>query len=446
MDTNNTINEFGDEFDAGFDATMRRHLKRANTAAAPACAGFDPELANAYVESALGAAARTRYEAHLADCATCRCHVVELFRLMPREEQAVPASAEAATAAKPDSWWAGVSRRFDFTGWRWNAAALAGACAVVLLALTMPLVWRQSFTKPASEVAAAKQIQEDARPAAQPSAVAITNSPAGNVATDSLQKRQEDKTVAKESSQKAKDAPVAQPAGSPPAPAVTPVTGRDPAVTNQQAVRRMQENSYTRNRQFVSGPSAEAQNRMVAPQSQTADAGARRGEAQSEAAKAAGAATDAVARKPAPAESREDKSKKSEADEKVEPEKVAKSDSGVKLEAPKPTPLPGTASAYKDREKEEAKAPAVSASGLASPMRARQMNQRVGNKTFIYEKGVWRDTSYDPKEKKWPVIRLSRSSEEYERTLADIPALRQFFKLGPVIVLWQGTVYEVGVQ
>jgi hypothetical protein len=70
------------------------------------------------------------------------------------------------------------------------------------------------------------------------------------------------------------------------------------------------------------------------------------------------------------------------------------------------------------------------------------MSKKVGNKTFRFEDGIWVDSRYKP-EHKLPVIQLSYGSDEFKQVLAEIPALKHFFALAPVIVVWQGKAYEV---
>jgi len=136
----------GDNTAQEFEAMLRRQIRRSG-GQARACTGFDPETASAYVERALGGAAQIRYEEHLADCSSCRCHVIELFRLIPPEATPLP----IAQPEPPHSFFA---RWFDFPAWRWGLAAAGGLCVILLSVVVFQFTRRT--TTPALESAAAK--------------------------------------------------------------------------------------------------------------------------------------------------------------------------------------------------------------------------------------------------------------------------------------------------
>ncbi len=68
--------------------------------------------------------------------------------------------------------------------------------------------------------------------------------------------------------------------------------------------------------------------------------------------------------------------------------------------------------------------------------------RKIGGKTFRFEHGAWLDADYKP-EDHLPLTHLKRNSREFKQTLTKLPALKPFFKLGLVTVVWQGKVYEV---
>src|SRR5215831_18703627 len=72
-----------------FETMLRRRL-RSGAAPVSACAGFDLDAASAYLEGALGGSHRAGYESHLAGCATCRRHLIELARLAQTAPLAEP--------------------------------------------------------------------------------------------------------------------------------------------------------------------------------------------------------------------------------------------------------------------------------------------------------------------------------------------------------------------
>ena len=477
VERNNTINDFSDEF----EAALRRHLKRVN-AVAETCAGFDPELASAYVENALGTAARARFENHLSDCAVCRRHMVELFRLMPPSER--PVITAEPEVEKQAGWLAGL---FDFSGWRWNAATLAGACAVLLLAVGLTLVWQRAARDSNAALVAA-------RPQTDAPVPAIQATPAPEAAA----------SQAKATTQTKADASAQAPA---PLPAVTPAVASEatpalPAARDTLALRRRADRAVSvrvsgpggaavPNAEVVVKDAATGQTRLTTTTDSTGQAslvnlgqlragnyqiiaqapgflpqqtsltldgtnlsnevalkleqrawstGQQPGRAdESQAAKAAPAA---------PVSSAADTTAKTET---AAREEAGKSDDerrenprGLKL--PRPTPPPRGSLAYKEPDKpaEPARSKAVNGQAGIAYRPNFGITQTVNGKTFRMEKGVWRDTAYNASDK-WPVVHLTRGAEEFDQTLADIPSLRQFFTSlkGHVLVLWQGTVYEV---
>ena len=121
-----------------FETMLRRHL-RSGAAPVAACAGFDLDAASSYLEGALGGPHLASYESHLAGCAICRRHLIELARLA----QTAP-SFEAQPAAKPvriptwDRLKGAVAGWFDLSTWnlKWQiAGATGGAFAILIAAL-----------------------------------------------------------------------------------------------------------------------------------------------------------------------------------------------------------------------------------------------------------------------------------------------------------------------
>lgn len=431
----NTINESGDEF----EAALRRHLRQVNGTGQD-CQEFDPELVSAYIESALSAKARARYETHLADCVSCRRHVVAMYRLVPEAELAVPMLTQPVSSdvmTERPGWLAGLSRWFDFSAWRWNTAALAGACAVVLLALALPLVWQQwrggemqvastqpepssqmpvsEATPPIPDLTSADSSAEGQRPIPGAQAKSDATGNTGNTA------------------------------------AVIPTPDVTPSVVNGNLSSLPQNGRQVLPLELRSGNAASLRQAMPQQGMIVSDGSPQPAPAPVAKTEVAGGqgqnfkAADQVERRDAA-----DLAATSEAREKVraeaKDEAATQSGNPPGLYLPRPTPPPRGSVAYKEPEKEadaRGRATSVAGSGLAAQPRF-GLTQKVGSKTFRSSKGVWQDTSFDPKEK-WPVIRLRRGSDEYEQTITDIPSLRQFFNTltGPVVVLWQGTVYDV---
>src|SRR5215475_7307451 len=123
------VNEWNKTAFVEFETMLRRRL-RSGAAPVTACAGFDLDAASAYLEGALGGSHRANYESHLAGCAICRRHLIELSRLaqaMPLIE-ARPAAALDRIAAW-DRWKAAVAGWFDLSTWnlKWQIAGATGA-------------------------------------------------------------------------------------------------------------------------------------------------------------------------------------------------------------------------------------------------------------------------------------------------------------------------------
>src|SRR5262249_26932654 len=135
---------------------LRRHLKSGG-APVTACAGFDFDTANAYLEDALGGSQRVGFESHLAGCASCRRHLIELSRLA----KTVPhvGAPPAAVSDQSPSWvrWReGVVGWSDLSSWnlKWQMVGAAGAMFAILIAALSVQSWRQA-SKQADSVASA---------------------------------------------------------------------------------------------------------------------------------------------------------------------------------------------------------------------------------------------------------------------------------------------------
>ncbi|MGH9768358.1 MAG: hypothetical protein ACREAB_13070, partial [Blastocatellia bacterium] len=129
-----------------FETMLRRHLKSGG-APVTACAGFDFDAASAYLEEALGGSQRTGYESHLAGCAVCRRHLIELSRLA----QTVPhAGTKPAPVLDQNPAWVRwrevVAGWFDLSTWnlKWQMLGAAGVAFAILIAALGVQSWRQA--------------------------------------------------------------------------------------------------------------------------------------------------------------------------------------------------------------------------------------------------------------------------------------------------------------
>ncbi|MEW6130598.1 MAG: hypothetical protein AB1757_26440 [Acidobacteriota bacterium] len=168
------MEKLGKTEDGVMDHLLRNYLKR-QVQPNLQCEGFDPDLANAYLERAMKESEQAQYEFHLSACSMCRQNVIALARLVEAdgiEVKAVAAAAMASRAAQApvidnhkvkssgieqSSWlaklkaWLGLLASPQF--------ALA-ASAAIILAIAIPLVLTQK--NPNSEIAQTKPATEDA--------------------------------------------------------------------------------------------------------------------------------------------------------------------------------------------------------------------------------------------------------------------------------------------
>ena len=516
---------------------LRRQIKRSG-AALQACAGFDPETANAYVEQALSEKARTRYEEHLADCSACRRQVVALFRLMPQPEVA----PQVLAPPEPRSF---LARWFNFSTWQWGqwGLAAAGSVCAILLAVAafrfVPLMLKPELKEANAVISEASPKPEEI---AQNADVKQSKSAPAASALVPLETNLETRRVEQ------------------PMPAAKPLAHRDeapvPAATlpPSQVGGGLPMSGLTLNqslRNVIAGTVSDANGAMIAnaqvrlldPASQQArattrtDASGQFGflnipqgnylvEAQAPGFKTVQAPTvvqnlprkageqlaltlevgatneivslaDAGTRQsstsvikpppgnpPPPPPPNEIKlsADKTEAERLAELAKskpVATSKSaGNASEGRSQSQVQGQTSDQKKEAKDIATAPparaAITMDGLRTRSNTEQnaagageasnapsnttLNNRaasvadnkspalptrkIGEKTFRLERGVWLDNDYKP-EDTLPRVQLKPNSREFKRILKDLPALKQFFNLGQVTVVWLGKIYEV---
>lgn len=73
--------------------------------------------------------------------------------------------------------------------------------------------------------------------------------------------------------------------------------------------------------------------------------------------------------------------------------------------------------------------------------------QTVGGKTFIWQEGVWMDTTYNPDDTAAPRVTVEFFSDAYFDLLLEMPELADYFAIGEqVIVVIEDTVYEVTAE
>src|SRR5262249_4156694 len=130
------------------------------------------DAASEYLEGALDEWRRASYESHLAGCAICRRHLIELARLA----QAAP-GFEAQPAVAPDRipawdrWKEVVAGWFDLSTWnlKWKIAGASGVAFAILIAALGARSWLYTYNHADLAVrGASAPSAASAEPAVQP--------------------------------------------------------------------------------------------------------------------------------------------------------------------------------------------------------------------------------------------------------------------------------------
>jgi len=412
-----------------FETMLRRYL-RSGAAPVAACAGFDLDAASAYLEGALDEWRRESYESHLAGCALCRRHLIELSRLA----QAAPSfeSRPAAAPGRIPAWnrlKGTVAGWFDLSSWnlKWQIAGATGAAFVILISALGVQLWRRapyqaklsaSSTSAASQPAAEQSPQGYIAPTTEPPPLDADTPGDKNKNLIALQS----------------EAPAI------PAPAPTVRSGENPATASVEAANKVM--TLDTNLSIEAPPATRAR--------------------------------DAEAEK----NGRNDSSKGGESvlgDFKVDSRQLV----ATKDTAPSAQELPPyKPQLVKNKPEPPPKAPAKKPipqqaidgarqmiKGAFAPLRKgfteserkeipdtqeapeqespKLMVRHLRGKVFRREKGTWIDQEYKPEMQQWRRWTLKRGSEEYKRALAKEPLLKEFFDLAPILVVWNDEIYKV---
>jgi hypothetical protein len=398
----------GNNLEPEFEALLKRHVQGLRSDAA--CHQFDPDTASSYLEQVLSQRALTAYEEHLASCASCRRDLVALSRLLPPPLTSVePVMIRKSWSEQARDW---------FLGWR--LGALAGFGAVAATALLVATIATRPNPESASPMIAGQQNKAQATPEPMPESVATDkanrqSSPAPS-ASLAANARLEDQPIAKATPpatkpaqpQAAGEASSAATAPPPPPPAVLSAPSKEEAerkenTVDQIAVARQNQLPNLRG-QVPSGPEF---NQLQV------DRAMERAKKDNEKDNAPTSAGAMPAPKPAL------KSAEKPAERAAERQRAASAD---------------VAEPTKSKQTE------MRAISTAKPSAAR--SRVVSGKSFRQENGIWIDEAYDAS-KNQSIIRLTNESEVYKQTLKDTPALKPYFDLKPVIIVWQGKVYRV---
>ncbi|HEX5732458.1 MAG TPA: zf-HC2 domain-containing protein [Blastocatellia bacterium] len=433
---------FGKNEDRVIDNLLRASM-RGRGGPDPACREFDPDLANAYIERSLPAKERTGYERHLFECHACRSGVAALSRMV--EAEAAPVVA-ALSVREP-------SRFRAFKGLFTPSAmprVAAAALAVVVLAVSIPLLFSREDRAPSdqnaySEIAREQKakVAEDQPPSPGsplPSSLGVLNSGTAQPAQDGEAKartvsREEEQTPPPGETATAKQQP-AEPEAVQSGAGVARVEPPQPgkleaknAVESSDQARKVESDAQVVAREQTAPP----------PPPPAADAPVALG--------------------------------------RINPEDARRLKQQDK-DAVSVTIKPGNVGGVSDVGKEErttirptdAVAPASSAAsgerrGLAEPSpRARRdeantggaafaprgsATRKVGNKKFWLSKDTWTDKDYNPN-KEMPVVTIERNSDIYKELLTKRSGLKLYlmgFGEGErAIFVYKGTVYRLVPQ
>src|SRR6266567_4532617 len=152
---------FGQAKDGGIDNLLRAYVSRPSNPHQK-CIDFDPDRANAYIERSLTGASRLHYEKHLSECAACRKNVVALVRLA---EADTLSSAVPAREVPRFTLLSAVKQMFGALSQpQWAMVA----AAVIVAAISVPLLLTRSENRHASLAVAEPFANEPARSAGAP--------------------------------------------------------------------------------------------------------------------------------------------------------------------------------------------------------------------------------------------------------------------------------------
>jgi hypothetical protein len=430
---------------------LRHHLKQGGAPVAP-CVGFDADTASAYLERALDGSTHTQFESHLAGCAACRRQMVGLARLQ-HEVEALTARPSVAVAEPVWSrWYVTLAQWFDFSGWN-RGWAVATACGL-LLAVFAATTWRQ-MTAPqkSAGMVAANIITVAAISTADTAPADVTAAPASAG-------QEPDGTAGRPAIIQTETLPT--PAGliafaadkqlerrSAIPPPVTPpdvtLSSNLPAVTRQlevsSAVPELNNPNFGSQPLPPPPPGASATAVAFGPSRQSLALPIGFGGAQPKRAPSQiwlqpnelekkELVADLLLPQPTRARDAEAKDKEKPANDPVAAARSRELAKALKGRALSLVPLKDDDSRTKEADKE-------------AKEQLKPMMQRLNGHTFFFEHGYWIDEEYKS-DTTMPLVRLTRGNTRYQQTLIENPSLEQFFKLGPVIVVWKGKVYEVG--
>jgi len=422
-----------------FETMLRSHL-RSGAAPVAACAGFDLDAASAYLEGALGLSHRASYESHLAGCAICRRHLIELARLT----QAAPLFEARPTAAPDripawDRWKEAVAGWFHLPTWnlKWQIAGATGAAFAILIAALGVQLWRRAPNQPDLAISRAS-----ATPPASEIIAQTLPSPNPEPPSQDADRRAEDLiAIPQRPSKDPVPAPLIGPTGN---------TQEYAAALGSRGDSLMLSSSQPAEAPPAAKPSGGEVKQSPPPQP--------RAFTKNEFSRAGGSVLE-VGKSP---EERADGEIAQGANITLPPFRA-----DLVRSKSEPRPKPGTRPKLRvlpeikiwsltELAKRSLAPFSKSDSGIESERKAKSDKQgasddetsepmlvTIRGKVFNFKKGMLTDRAYKPEMQKWNVWAMKQGDELYKRTLADEPLLKEFFDQAPILIVWGDRIYKV---
>jgi hypothetical protein len=404
---------FGQTKDGVIDNLLRAYVSRPGNPH-QACPDFDPDRASAYIERTLTGASRLHYEVHLSECGACRKNVVALVRLAEADTVAprFPAREVARSA-----WFSGAKQMFGALSQpQWAMAA----AAVIVLAISLPLLLTRNQAREASQAIAENDKSQSATapasPAANPKSGDVAPS-ASNLATSKQRENSDEKTEVL-----ARNVPAA----SKPADALAGIeAGAD--LSKKSEARGASQSGEEAQRKAEGQLAPTPAQGGAAPGSQVAkkDSDQSRQQQPEKDSSQQASESKAVARADEPSAKKENEGRAEEAaapPPPASPSEVARSRSGLRRSGK------------------------LSLRDSATGEAVRPEERKLSGKKFLFTDGAWTDKDFDPN-KDLPVVTIIRDSNVYKEVLSKRTGLKPFLTGFPAaeraIIVYKGTVYKL---
>ena len=436
---------------AEFETMLRRHL-RSGAAPVAACAGFDFDAASAYLEGALGGPHLASYESHLAGCAICRRHLIELARLA----QAAPLF-ETRPAAAParipewDRWKQAVAGWFDLSTWKlkWQIVGATGAAFAILITALGVQFMRRASDRATVALSGARAAQPASfEPGVQPDHLPAPESSPQVEATRAGELIASNPALSR--------APV-------PAPLVGPKENTPDVTVAAPSLSLALPLNQPSEAPVVAKPGGAEARPSPPPQPRTfiqLNELSRGGESvldgigggseQLAAKETAQGPRDMPRLRATLVDSNPESRPKSQPDKRSKLRVLPEIKVWSLPEILKRSLVPFSKSDSDTESERRARPDKQEASYDGAP---KPMQIMIRDKIFCFEKckgpdlekirGMWIDREYNFEKQKWNIWTLKSGSEEYKQVLANEPLLKEFFDHGPILIVWKNRIYKV---